>query len=476
MRNSIYLLLLCCVLFSVNSCNISRKPIGEDTVSLHNGEAYDVKYYGNSLLCEIYNSDTLVLAGDYIHVEALSDTMSFCGFIAHRKDSVIEVYDASGALLIDSLREIVAFERIISSDLPGPDLYYKTTTKDGRKGVYRPGFGHIVEPKFESVSGRATYLERDNNFNTSGHMAWFDVTLNDSIALISTDGRTLVPLGEWEYATEWHINYDRTGEYGIQSAQVYGDWGKLDGFEVKTKRGTRGLYSLDGVQLVPPIYQKIYAVYNFTPENVEFYKGVDALSTYGLYNSKGKEIVAPGKYSDLEVEGVETESSIKFIFVSYGENEEETVGALDFEGNEMVPLLKGRYIRCQDGELQFLRFRKPNEDIEDWYKYEWQSITPSLIAKYKASTSSRQSSASSGSTASHSPVSSASGGGARQVWKPCWDCNGSGECRYCHGKGWDYVTNSRGEIISRQQCMICHSSGRCQSCAGSRGHYEMEIF
>lgn len=62
-----------------------------------------------------------------------------------------------------------------------------------------------------------------------------------------------------------------------------------------------------------------------------------------------------------------------------------------------------------------------------------------------------------------------------QVWVPCWDCNGSGECVYCHGRGWNFVTNSSGEILTTQECNICFGNGRCQVCMGARGHYETRM-
>lgn len=64
----------------------------------------------------------------------------------------------------------------------------------------------------------------------------------------------------------------------------------------------------------------------------------------------------------------------------------------------------------------------------------------------------------------------------RDEWVPCYDCNGNGNCHYCRGKGYDYVTNSSGEVLTSQNCSVCYGTGRCQACAGNRGHYEKRMY
>lgn len=59
-----------------------------------------------------------------------------------------------------------------------------------------------------------------------------------------------------------------------------------------------------------------------------------------------------------------------------------------------------------------------------------------------------------------------------QVWIPCFDCQGSRECTSCGGKGWYVVRNSRGEILTTQDCPVCRGTRKCQMCMGTGGHYE----
>ena len=64
----------------------------------------------------------------------------------------------------------------------------------------------------------------------------------------------------------------------------------------------------------------------------------------------------------------------------------------------------------------------------------------------------------------------------RDEWVNCWDCNGTGKCRYCHGDGTCVSTWSDGSYNSTYQCGVCYGSGRCQQCYGNRGHYEKRTY
>ncbi len=51
----------------------------------------------------------------------------------------------------------------------------------------------------------------------------------------------------------------------------------------------------------------------------------------------------------------------------------------------------------------------------------------------------------------------------------CSSCNGTGECKTCHGQGWyyhetGYYTGRSGK--SRTDCPVCHGTGRCGTCHG----------
>ena len=66
--------------------------------------------------------------------------------------------------------------------------------------------------------------------------------------------------------------------------------------------------------------------------------------------------------------------------------------------------------------------------------------------------------------------------GWRDVWKPCWNCNGSGNCTACNGRGEYEVRKSDGTYVTTSRCYSCGTSGRCSICYGTRGHYEKEMY
>ena len=58
-------------------------------------------------------------------------------------------------------------------------------------------------------------------------------------------------------------------------------------------------------------------------------------------------------------------------------------------------------------------------------------------------------------------------------FKECPECTGDGECHFCAGKGWRYVTfNARAK---RETCANCIGVGVCARCNGQgivRGTYD----
>lgn len=88
-------------------------------------------------------------------------------------------------------------------------------------------------------------------------------------------------------------------------------------------------------------------------------------------------------------------------------------------------------------------------------------------------TSSSQSKASSSNSQSNSYTPEY---GLRDVWVPCWACNGSGDCPHCHGIGQYISTRGDGSFNSVDKCMPCYGNGKCQICMGTRGHYEKQQY
>lgn len=48
----------------------------------------------------------------------------------------------------------------------------------------------------------------------------------------------------------------------------------------------------------------------------------------------------------------------------------------------------------------------------------------------------------------------------------CWNCNGSGKCSSCAGRGERRYSGNYGQPGGIMDCSICHGTGRCQACHG----------
>ncbi len=135
-------------------------------------------------------------------------------------------------------------------------------------------------------------------------------------------------------------------------------------------------------------------------------------------------------------------------------------------GIDVVDIIKGIGVVCFIGLVIYI-----GDNWRDWL-HEMQQSTTVITPSIPTINPSRPSSPSPTPQLAPEPMPEYV---QEQVWVPCYDCNGSGICRYCNGDGWDFVTNGRGEIISSQKCIVCYGNGTCQHCSGSRGHYEMQM-
>lgn len=66
--------------------------------------------------------------------------------------------------------------------------------------------------------------------------------------------------------------------------------------------------------------------------------------------------------------------------------------------------------------------------------------------------------------------------GYRDVWVPCYQCGGTGECNVCHGEGQYLCTDSQGNILDIRDCPNCLGNKTCRVCFGQRGHYEKQQY
>lgn len=154
--------------------------------------------------------------------------------------------------------------------------------------------------------------------------------------------------------------------------------------------------------------------------------------------------------------------------------------AYSIEGAMVIPPLKNCGISHKDGNFKIFSYDDHRRERYD-EGYSWDELMEMYTESYSKAKHGKyeykgfQQASSSEKRSKGSASSSDVGYESYQEWVNCYECNGTGKCHYCHGDGWDFVTNSRGEIISSQQCPVCRGSGTCQACSGNRGHYEMKI-
>lgn len=116
------------------------------------------------------------------------------------------------------------------------------------------------------------------------------------------------------------------------------------------------------------------------------------------------------------------------------------------------------------------------EELRELGVYYHPSSKSSSTASSSSSGSSSSRSSSSSSGASSSGSSYSPEYGVRDVWVPCYGCNGTGFCSSCHGNGSCVSTWSDGSYNSTYKCPVCYGSGRCQTCYGMRGHNEKQSY
>ncbi|MDE6490456.1 MAG: hypothetical protein K2L49_04775, partial [Muribaculaceae bacterium] len=307
----------------------------------------------------------------------------------------------------------------------------------------------------------------------------------------SIDGHYFVPMQELDdYEIYRHCYYHNPYCQAVKDLSwrkvVNGDYGdrcSIIGFQVK-KKGMIALYNLHGECVVPLGAKQARAIFQRETLKCNYYKAEYEDNTVAVYDKHGKEIIAPHQYNSIQCFGEEYRDDDKPYGIRVSltiDDDTEAEALFDYDGNEIIPFLLGCRIRGREGEFVVYPPIQPHEDVDSYIEYGYKKYTAGAFAKYRyhpAVQTTRASSCGSEPQHRHSMESQPYQPeyGMRDVWRPCNDCNGNGECRYCHGKGWDYVTNGSGQIISSQQCIICNGTGRCQTCYGSRGHYEKEQY
>lgn len=406
---------------------------------------------------------------------------------------------------------------------PGSNGFFKFRNNESATTIVDTEGNEMFEPKKYAEASLLTYYKKDNPVSEEDKEPYFLLKYSDSegetYQVASFDGNSLLEEVCDGIEVKDHERKERFS-YLICSQEdkkaikdIHGRWSSLyiefDDCEVKTLpayeyddyggspvtdelyfdislRQKHGAIEKDGTYAVPPNFSYLEVSLEYQPDKTHylwFVEGYD--STRGVYY-KGKELVPTGKYDDA---ALVCRDGLYYIATYCTVSDWGfACGAYDIDGNEVVPPLKDCYVEYQDGKFLVAKNNDDFRDLvaehtwEDAIRFGGEVYSPSKHSKYAYNPGKRSGSGSgvsdggNGGNAAPSSYSSPAPVVSQPVqyqeFIACYDCQGSGRCRYCNGDGWDFVRNSYGEILTSQQCPICHGNKTCQACAGTRGHYE----
>ena len=479
-------------LLFLSSCN-RVKLLKEETNYADNDRfEWVLSYYSDSTKT-IKVAQQEIFSGRFDSVKTITAGKNAPLFFATKSyDGKVSVFSRDGNLVLSEDLGIREIQPLKYKWAPADYEMYKIIGESGNVGVVSPEMNIVFPMDYD-----AAYLDVDDNFyeihEGSQPDSIFYVRLNsdNEWAVGSIDGKFYVPLQECDEVnifrhSYYHNPYSKEVEESSWSAVIGGDHGDradILGFKVK-RNNLLSFYNLEGECVVPHGAKKIRPVFKRKPSEAKFYLAEYEDNTQGLYDKHGKEIIAPHRFNKILCQGEDYRDSDRPYGIVVTLNVEEGTdaeGILDYDGNEITPLLRDCWITSKDDEFVIYPPQKPDEDIEDYFKYGYKKYTAGAFAKYRYNPNESYSQSNNNNSTHQHQHSNHSDYyqpeyGMRDVWKPCNDCNGTGDCRYCNGKGWDYVTNGSGQIISSQKCIVCNGTKRCQTCYGSRGHYEKEQY
>lgn len=466
-----------------NNCTSTNTELLEWVLLAYSDSSKTVKVGESEIFSGKYDSVQAISAGDNAPIY----------FTAKNYEGEISIYSVDGTLILPEEIGINKIEPLrYSETVPMDYEMFRITGEDGKVGVLSPDMQIVFPMEYD----RAFLDEGDNHYSIhegspADSLFFVRLTKDDLQGVGSVDGRFYVPMQELDsydmYRHFYFLNPHCSEAEGLSWEKRirghFGDRCDIMGFKVK-KNGMLSVYNLQGECIVPHGANDAWAVFQREPSKAKYFKAQYDDNTMAVYDKHGREIIPPHKYNKIICFGQECGNSDypSGICVSLEVDDDiDAEGLCDYEGNEIIPLLRDCLITDREGEFVVYPPRQPNQDPKSYVYHGYKKYSAGAFAKYRYTPSGQSYGASSGNSESYHSGGSGSQSyrpeyGMRDVWVPCNDCNGSGDCRYCHGKGWDYVTNGRGEIISSQKCIICNGSCRCQTCYGSRGHYEKQQY
>lgn len=246
-----------------------------------------------------------------------------------------------------------------------------------------------------------------------------------------------------------------------------------------SKNSQYGVIEMDGTVAVPVSYVKVFPDLNgYKAGPINFYWIAEAPDGTQTLYYKGEVIIPSGTFDSVGIM-YDQDGQDKYPWISAHLDIEDGFGraVYSIEGEEVIPPLKNCSIKHKNGKFMVFSYDDHRRKHYD-EGYSWEELLEMYSEPYsktkhrKYEVTGYQSSESSAKKSHDSPAGNDISYESYQEWVPCYECNGSGRCHYCSGDGWDFVTNSSGEIISSQKCIVCYGSGTCQACSGNRGHSE----
>lgn len=231
-------------------------------------------------------------------------------------------------------------------------------------------------------------------------------------------------------------------------------------FEVENNNGEKGIYDLNGNEVIAPDYFEV-----FIPSCPA---GKDLFPT--IYAKKqGEHIVY-----DLNGNKI-TSSSVSEIVHIYRDKINIYTPVKGKSGKE-------KYIYGSfgiDSKYNYFSYDglfnpRVRQTWEKWSAERNSNSTSIAEDKYNSNSSANQNDGASSSRSSSSYRGNGSSAAVAplmtpvQVWNPCFMCGGTGLCTSCQGKGKDWYGNSY------QLCVTCHGNMYCQKCGGRKGYYTTE--
>ena len=313
----------------------------------------------------------------------------------------------------------------------------------------------------------------NDNYGEYKHLSYLELT-DDSgkKAFCSIDGSVTSPFINFESSQITSTNTP----YSNNVSNVHEPYISV------SKNSQYGVIELDGTVAVPVSFAKVTPDLNgYKDGPVNFYWIAESSDgTKALYY-KGETLVPSGTFTSVGVQyNQDGQDGYPWISASIDLDDGWARAAYSIDGAVVIPPLKNCSILHKNGKFRIFSYDEHRREHHD-DGYSWDELRDMYTEPYSKAEHGKfeyKGYRHTGSAERKSQGSASGGDGgyeSYQEWVNCYECNGTGRCRYCNGDGWDFVTNSRGEIISSQRCSVCMGSGTCQACSGNRGHYKMRI-